>query len=78
MLAGSNTLRRPVDRLEGAIVMALLAVFAVAVAVAAIIGSHMYQAQHAAAASLRPATAVLIEPGPPDGSLPRLDPARPS
>src|ERR1035438_9729393 len=27
MLAGSNTLRRPVDRLEGAILMALLAVF---------------------------------------------------
>ena len=39
MLAGSNTLRRPVDRIEGAILMALLAVFGVAVAVASIVGS---------------------------------------
>ena len=72
MLAGSNTLRRPVDRIEGAILMALLAVFGVAVAVASIVGSHTYQSQHTAVASLRPATAVLIKPGPPAGSLPRL------
>lgn len=52
MLAGSNTLRRPVDRIEGAILMALLAVFGVAVAVASIVGSHTYQSQHTAAPGL--------------------------
>jgi len=77
MLTGSNTLRRPVDRLEGAMVMGLLAVFAVAVAVASIVGGRMYQAQQAAA-SLRPATAVLAQSGPPDGSLPRLGQVRAS
>lgn len=78
MLAGGNTLRRPVDRLEGAMLMALLAVFAVAVAVASLVGSRMYQAQQAAAASLRPATAVLIQPGPPADSLPRVGQVRAS
>jgi hypothetical protein len=78
MLAGGNTLRRPVDRLEGALLMALLAVFAVAVAVASIVGGRMYQAQRAAAASLRPATAVLMQPGPPADSLPRVGQVRAS
>ncbi len=76
MLAARNGLRRPVDRLEGAILVALLAVFGVAVAVAAILGTHTYQAQRAAADGLRPATAVLIQPGPPAGSLPRAGQAR--
>lgn len=70
MLTGRNGLRRPVDRLEGAVLVALMAVFGVAVAAAAILGTHTYQAQRAAG-GVRPATAVLIERGPPAGSLPR-------
>jgi hypothetical protein len=71
MLTVRNDLRRPVDRLEGAVLMALTAVSGVAVAAAAILGTHTYQAQRAAADGVRPATAVLIERGPPAGSLPR-------
>jgi Ca2+/H+ antiporter len=71
MVAGRNTLKRPVDRIEGAILMALLAVFGVAVVLAAILGTRTYQSQRAAAASLRPVAAVLIQPGPPAGSMPR-------
>ena len=71
MLTGRNPLRRPIDRLEGAVLVALVAVFGVAVAVAAIAGTHTYQSQQAAA-RLRPAVAVLTQPGPPAGSLPRV------
>ena len=67
MLTVRNDLRRPVDRLEGAVLMALTAVSGVAVAAAAILGTHTYQAQRAAADGVRPATAVLIERGPPAG-----------
>jgi len=66
MLAGRNPLRRPIDRFEGAVLVALLAVFGVAVAVAAIVGTHTYQSQQAAA-SLHPAVAVLVQHGPPAG-----------
>jgi hypothetical protein len=68
MLAGRNPLRRPIDRLEGAVLVALVAVFGVAVAVAAIAGTHTYQSQQAAA-RLRPAVAVLVQHGPPADSL---------
>jgi hypothetical protein len=68
MLAGRNPLRRPIDRLEGAVLVALAAVFGVAVAVAAIAGTHTYQSQQAAA-RLRPAVAVLVQHGPPADSL---------
>jgi hypothetical protein len=68
MLAGRNPLRRPIDRLEGAVLVALAAVFGVAVAVAAIAGTHTYQSQQAAA-RMRPAVAVLVQRGPPAGSL---------
>ena len=68
-LAGQNALRRPVDRIEGAVLVALSAVFLVAVAVASILGAHTYQSQRAASASLRPAVAVLIQAGPFYGSL---------
>jgi hypothetical protein len=70
MLAGRNPLRRPIDRFEGAVLLALTAVFGVAVVVAAIVGTHAYQSQQAAA-RLRPAVAVLVQHGPPAGSLPR-------
>jgi len=51
LLAGRNTLRRPVDRIEGAALVALSAAFLVAVAVASIFGTHTYQLQRAAAAA---------------------------
>ncbi len=63
-LAGRNALRRPVDRIEGAILMMLSAALFVAVAVAAVLGAHTYQSQRAASAGLRPAAAVLIQAGP--------------
>ena len=69
MLAGRNPLRRPIDRFEGAVLVTLGAVFGVAVAVAAIVGTHTYQSQQAAA-SLHPAVAVLVQHGPPAGGLP--------
>ena len=69
MLAGRNPLRRPIDRFEGAVLMTLAAIFAVAVAAAAIVGTHTYQSQQAAA-HLRPAVAVLVQHGPPAGGLP--------
>jgi hypothetical protein len=75
LLAGRNTLRRPVDRLEGALLVALSAVFGVAVAVAAILGTHTDQSLRAVA-GLHPVTAVLIQPGPPAGSLPRVGQAQ--
>ena len=75
MLAGRNPLRRPVDRFEGAVLVALTAVFGVAVAAAAIVGMHMYQSQQAAV-RVRPAVAVLVQPGPPAGSLPRVGQAQ--
>ncbi len=71
-LAGRNVLRRPVDRIEGAILVALSAAFLVAVAVASILGAHTYQSQRAASAALRPAVAVLTQAGPFYGSLGRL------
>ena len=72
MLAGRNALRRPTDRFEGAVLVALAAVFTMAVALAAIVGTHTYQSQRLAAARLRPAVAVLVQHGPPAGSLPRV------
>ena len=71
MLAGRNPLRRTIDRFEGAVLVALTAVFGVAVAVAAIVGTHTYQSQNAAV-RLRPAVAVLVQHGPPADGLPRV------
>ena len=68
-LAGRNALRRPVDRIEGAVLVVLSAACLVAVAVAAILGTHTYQSQRAASAGLRPAVAVLIQAGPFYGSM---------
>jgi hypothetical protein len=75
MLAGRNPLRRRIDRFEGAVLVALTAVFAVAVAVAAIVGVHTYQSQQAAA-RVHPAVAVLTQSGPPAGSFPRVGQAQ--
>ena len=63
-LAGRNVLRRPVDRIEGAVLVVLSAAFLAAVAVGSIIGAHTYQSQGAASAGLRPAVAVLSQAGP--------------
>jgi hypothetical protein len=71
-LAGRNALRRPVDRIEGAFLVVLSAVFLVAMAVASILAAHTYQSQRAASAGLRQVQAVLIQAGPPYGSLARF------
>jgi hypothetical protein len=63
-LAGRNALRRPVDRIEGAILVAFSAAFLVAIAVASILGARTYLSQRAASVGLRPAVAVLIQAGP--------------
>ena len=63
-LAGRNALRRPVDRIEGTVLMALTAAFLVAMAVASVIGVRTYQSQRASSAGLRPAVAVLSQAGP--------------
>jgi hypothetical protein len=71
-LAGRNALRRPVDRLEGAILVVLSAALLVAVAVAAVLGTHTYQSQRAASASMRPTVAVLLQAGPIYGGPARI------
>jgi len=63
-LAGRNTLRRPVDRIEGTVLVALAAAFLVAMAVASVLGVHTYQSQRAASAGLHPVVAVLSQAGP--------------
>jgi len=63
-LAGRNTLRRPVDRIEGTVLMALTAAFLVAMGVASVIGVRTYQSQRASSVGLRPAVAVLSQAGP--------------
>ena len=68
-LAGRNALRRPVDRIEGAVLVTLSAAFLVAVAVASVLGAHTYQSQRAASVGLRPAVAVLMQAGPFYGGL---------
>ena len=71
-LARRNALRRPVDRVEGALLVTLSAAFLVAMTVASILAAHTYQSQRAASAGLRPALAILIQAGPPYGSLARF------
>ncbi len=64
LLTGRNALRRPVDRIEGVVLLALSAAFLMAFVIACIFGTHTYQSQRAAAASLRPAAALLLQVGP--------------
>lgn len=66
LLVGRNALRRPSDRIEGAILVVLLIAFGVAVAAASVFGTRIYHAQRAGAAGLHPAVAVLTRTGPGD------------
>ena len=72
MLTGRNALIRPVDRIEGAVLVALSAAFGVAVVIACLFGTHTYLVQRAATAGVRPATAVLLQDGPSADSLGRV------
>ena len=67
-----NKLRLPCDRVEGTIVVLLLAVFLAAVAAAPWLGVRVYHSQRAGAAGLRPAVAVLTQAGPGNGHLPAV------
>ena len=64
LFLGRNKLRRPCDRIEGAIIAVSLAAFLTASVGAACVAGHLYRSERAAAARLRPATAVLSQPGP--------------
>src|SRR5258708_39484643 len=66
LLLGRNTLRRPSDRIEGAILVMVTAVFCVAVVAASVLGTHIYRWQRADAARLRPAVAAPSRTGPTD------------
>ena len=59
-----NELRRPCDRAEGAILVALAAAFLTVIVLAGVLAGHLYQSERAAAARLHPAVAVLSAPGP--------------
>jgi len=72
LLTGRNALRRPVDRIEGVVLVALSAAFLAAVAFACIVGTHTYQSQRAATVGLRPAAAVLLQDGPTVSDLARV------
>jgi hypothetical protein len=63
-LAWRNTLRRPLDRIEGTVLVVLTAVLFAAMAVASIVGVRTYQSQRAASAGLRPVVAVLSQAAP--------------
>jgi hypothetical protein len=63
-LLGRNELRRPADRIETAVIVCLVAAFLTAAVAAACFAGHLYQSEHTAAAGLRPAVAVLSQPGP--------------
>jgi hypothetical protein len=64
LLLGRNALRRPVDRIEAAVIICLVAAFLTVAVAAACFAGHICQSQRAAAARLRPAAAVLSQPGP--------------
>ena len=63
-LLGRNELRRAADRIETAVIVSLVAAFLTAAIAAACLAWHLYQSEQAAAAGLRPAVAVLSQPGP--------------
>ena len=58
-LAGRNALRRPVDRIEGAVLVASSAAFLVAIVVASVLGAHTYLSQRAASVGLRDRKSVV-------------------
>src|SRR5690349_16583370 len=63
-LLGRNELRRAADRIETAVITLLAAAFLAAAVAAACFAGHLCQSEHMAAARLRPAVAVLSQPGP--------------
>jgi hypothetical protein len=63
LMVGRNQLRRPYDRIEGAVLVALAAAFLAAVVGASILGAHLYQSHLASAARLRQVAAVLTQEG---------------
>jgi hypothetical protein len=64
LIFGRNELRRPCDRIEGALLLAVSAASLTVLALAALLAGHIYNSQRAAAACLRPTVAILSEPGP--------------
>jgi hypothetical protein len=64
LLLGRNELRRPADRIEGAVIMSLVAAFLTATVAAASFAGHLYRSEYAVTARLRPTVAVLPQPGP--------------
>jgi len=64
LIFGRNELRRPCDRIEGTLLLAVSAAFLTVLALAALLAGHIYNSQRAAAACLRPTVAILSEPGP--------------
>jgi hypothetical protein len=64
LLLSRNGLRRPCDRIEGAVLITLSAAFLAVIGLTALLAGHVYQSQRATAARLRPTVAVLSEPGP--------------
>lgn len=62
LLVGRNALRRPVDRIEAAVIICLVAAFLTAAVAAACFAAHICHSQRAAAARLRPTVAVLPSP----------------
>jgi len=64
LLAGRNPLRRSYDRIEGAVLVMLVAAFLIAVAGASVLGGHIYGTQQAKAARLHMTVATLTQPGP--------------
>jgi hypothetical protein len=63
-LAGRNPLRRPVDRIEGTVLVVLTAAFFAGMVLASVVGVHTYQSQRAASAGLRPVVATLVRAAP--------------
>jgi hypothetical protein len=64
LLMGRNELRRGCDRVEGSVVLFLLAAFLAAVVGAFFLGGHIYGQERAEAAQLHPGVAVLTQNGP--------------
>jgi hypothetical protein len=64
LLFRRNELRRPADRAERAVVVALAAAFLAAAVASVCFAWHLYQSEHTAAARMRPVVAILSQPGP--------------
>jgi hypothetical protein len=76
LVVGRNQLRRPYDRVEGAVLVALAAAFLAAVVGASILGAHLYQSHLASAARLRHVAGVLRQQGPAVNNLAPVGQAR--